>query len=229
MAITDWHENDRPREKLLKFGSSSLSDAELLAIFLRVGVKGKSAVELAQDLLDHFGNLHNLFQASETDFCQAKGMGQAKYVQLKAVLEMARRHFESGLKAGQNFASPEAVAQFLSLELGQLEREVFSVILLNQQNQLISFHKLFEGTINQATVHPREIIKLALKENASGLILAHNHPSGNPTPSEADKQITQTIHQACQLMEIRLLDHVILGTQGRWSAFSQLGLLSNGA
>lgn len=223
MAITDWHENDRPREKLLKFGETSLTDAELLAIFLRVGVKGKSAVELSQDLLDHFGSLPNLFHATEAEFCMAKGLGQAKFVQLKAVLEMSRRHFESGLQKGDAFTSPELVSRYLEHALGHQNREKFGVLFLNQQNQLIHFHVLFEGTLNQASVHIREIIKMALEQNAAAMILAHNHPSGDPTPSQSDIDLTHQVKTAATLMEMRLLDHIIIGDAGRWTSLSQEG------
>ena len=221
MAISDWHENDRPREKLLKFGAHSLSDAELLAIFLRVGVQGKSAVDLAQDLLDHFGSLHALLNADETTFCQAKGLGQAKFVQLKAVLEISRRHFESGLQTGDTFNRPEQVAQFLHHSLGHQSRERFGILLLDTQNRFKQFDILFEGTLNSASVHPREVVKHALLNDAAKAIIAHNHPSGDPTPSAADLKLTQQLHQALDLVEIPLLDHIIIGDHGRWHAFSQ--------
>ncbi|WP_024851920.1 RadC family protein [Hydrogenovibrio kuenenii] len=223
MAIRDWHENDRPREKLLKFGAPSLSDAELLAIFLRVGVKGKSAVELAQDLLDEFGSLHALLNADQSHFCQAKGLGEAKYVQLKAVLEMAHRHFESGLTKGDAFTQPEAVAQWLNLQIGHTDREVFGLVLLDQQHQVISFKPLFFGTINEANVYPREVIKTVLEHQAAAVILAHNHPSGDATPSLADIELTDQLHQALNLIDVRCLDHIIIGDYGRWSSLAQLG------
>jgi len=224
MAISDWHENDRPREKLLKFGAQHLSDAELLAIFLRTGVKGKSAVALAQELLDHFGSLHALLCADQKNFCQAKGLGQAKFAQLKAVLEMARRHFESGLKKGAPLQTPEAVAQFLHHSFPQQDaRERFGVLLLNQKHQLIQFDILFTGTLNQASIHLREVIKHALLNNAAAVIIAHNHPSGDPTPSRADIQLTQQLKNALNLVEIPLLDHLILGDQGRWLSLNQQG------
>ncbi len=221
MAISDWHENDRPREKLIKFGADHLSDAELLAILLRVGVKGKNAVELAQDLLDHFGTLHQLLTASESDFCNAKGVGQAKYVQFQAVLEVAKRHFEAGLKTRDAFTSPELVARFIDTELGHLHREKFALLLLNQQHQLIKFEVLFEGTLNQSQVHIREVVKCALDHHAAAVILAHNHPSGDPTPSQSDIDITHTIQQALTLIEVRVLDHMILGNAGRWHSLAQ--------
>lgn len=221
MAISDWHENDRPREKILKFGEKHLSDAELLAIFLRVGVTGKSAVELAQDLLDEFGDLHSLLKADEKRFCQAKGLGQAKFVQLKAVLEMSRRHFESGLKKSAAFTQPEAVARYLESELGHLQRERFGLMLLDQQHQLIEFETLFEGTLNQAQVHAREVVKAALDANAAAVILAHNHPSGDPTPSQADIELTKQLSKALELIEVRTLDHIIIGDRGRWHSLAQ--------
>ena len=221
MAITDWHENDRPREKLLKFGEKHLSDAELLAIFLRVGIKGKSAVDLAQDLLDQFGDLNRLLQASQSEFCQAKGLGEAKYVQLKAVLEMSRRHFESGLQKGDACTQPDIAARCLASELAHQQRERFALMLLNQQHQLIKIDILFEGTINQAQVHAREVVKSALQHHAAAVILAHNHPSGDPTPSQSDFHLTQKLSEALQLVEVRTLDHIIIGDHGRWYSFAE--------
>ena len=221
MAITDWHENDRPREKLLKFGEASLSDAELLAIFLRTGVKGKSAVELAQDLLDQFGSIHNLLNASEADFCQGKGLGQAKYVHLRGVLEMAKRHFESGLTKGDAFTKPEQIAQYLNLHIGNLSRETFVVLLLDQKHQLIERVNLFTGTLNQASVYPREVVKTALEKNACAVVLAHNHPSGDPKPSQADIDITKQIQKALSLIDVRVLDHIIIGDGGRFESLAK--------
>jgi DNA repair protein RadC len=223
MSIRDWHQHDRPREKLISFGAQSLTDAELLAIFLRVGVKGKSAVELAQDLLDHFGDLHSLLSANQDDFCEAKGLGLAKFAQMNAVLEMSRRHFESGLKKGDLFNAPELSARYFSQHIGHSEREQFACILLDQQHQMIHFEILFYGTVNQASVHPREIIKLALKHNAAAMIVSHNHPSGLPNPSQSDHQITNLIKQALTLVEVRLLDHIIIGDHGRWHSMAQAG------
>ncbi|MEA3405883.1 MAG: DNA repair protein RadC [Pseudomonadota bacterium] len=221
MAIRDWHEHDRPREKLLHFGADTLSDAELLAIFLRVGVKGQSAVELAQNLLDHFGSLHTLLNANEAEFCEAKGLGQAKFVQMKAVLEMSSRHFESGLKKGDAFTQPEAVANFLIHKIGFQHQEQFGLLLLDQQHHLIQYQTLFTGTLNQANVHAREVVKTALESNAAAVILTHNHPSGDPTPSQSDLDLTQTLSQALDLVEVRCLDHIIIGDFGRWHSLAQ--------
>ncbi len=225
MAISDWHENDRPREKLLKFGSENLTDAELLAILLRVGVQGKSAVELAQDLLDHFGDLHTLLVSSEAEFCSAKGLGPAKFVQFKAVVEIAKRHFESGLSSGVILQSPESVAQFLFTQIGYQKRESFGLVLLDQQHNLISFQALFTGTLNQASVHTREVIKTVLDNHAAAVILAHNHPSGDPTPSQSDIQLTQHLTEALDLVDVRCIDHIIIGDHGRWASLAKKGLI----
>ncbi|BAS67513.1 MAG: JAB domain-containing protein [Gammaproteobacteria bacterium] len=223
MSITDWHENDRPREKLIKFGAKSLTDAELLAIFLRVGVKGKSAVELAQELINQFGSLNNLLMASEEEFCQGKGLGVAKYAGLQGVLEMAKRHFESGLKKGDVFTNPEQIANYLHLHIGNSSRETFAVMLLDQKHHLIELVSLFTGTVNQASVHPREVLKLVLMKNASAVVLAHNHPSGDPMPSQADIDITQKIRQALALIDVRMLDHIIIGNKGQFESLAQSG------
>lgn len=223
MKIAELSQAERPREKLLHYGPQSLSDAELLAIFLRVGTKGLSAIELAQSVLDKFGSLHQLLNANQSEFCEAKGLGEAKYVQLRAVLEMSRRHFESGLKQQDAFQNPEAVARFLMLKIGNQPRERFGILFLNQQHQFIDYQTLFEGTLNQATVHTREVVKAALDAHAAAVILAHNHPSGDPTPSEADIHLTKQLHNALELMEIRTLDHIIIGNAGRWSSLAQLG------
>lgn len=223
MSIRDWHENDRPREKLLKYGAEHLTDAELLAIFLRVGVKGRSAVELSQDLLDYFGDLHSLLCAEEAEFCQAKGLGQAKYVQIRAILEMAERHFRSGIDKGDAFTQPEKVARFLQTQLGHQAREQFACLFLDQQHHLLAYETLFYGTLNQASVYPREIIKRALELNSAAIILAHNHPSGDPNPSQADIQLTEQIKQTLQLLDIRLLDHFVIGDLGRWCSLAQTG------
>ena len=221
MAIKDWHHLDQPREKLLHLGAESLSDAELLAIFLRVGTQGMSAVDLAQSLLDHFDCLSAIFKASEDAFCQAKGVGQAKYVQLQAVLEMSRRHFASGLSKGDAMTDPALAAQFLQHSLSFQNREHFGVLLLDQQHRLIRFEILFSGTLNQASVHVREVIATVLKQDAAAVILAHNHPSGHPAPSDSDHHLTQKIKHALDLIEVRCLDHIIIGDHGRWHSMAQ--------
>jgi len=225
MGIKEWHPYDQPREKLIYYGAKNLSDAELLAIFLRVGVKGKSAVDLAQDLLHQFGDLNTLLHSSKDDFCKAKGLGLAKYAQLRAVLEMSRRHLESGLKKGDTMNAPELSAKYFMQQIGRSQREKFGCMLLDQQHQMIHFEIVFMGTVNQASVYPRELVKLALKHNAAAAIITHNHPSGKPAPSQADYQITQTIKGTLAMVDVRLLDHIIVGDHGRWHSMAQAGEL----
>lgn len=211
MAITDWPIEERPREKLLTRGAQALSDAELLAIFLRTGVKGRSAVDLARDLLSHFGGLRPLLEASQDAFCQAQGLGNAKFSQLQAGLEMSRRHLAAALEQKTSLTSTTAVKQYVSAQLRHRQSEVFALLLLNTQNQLIKFVELFNGTIDSASVYPREVVKTALDHNAAAVILAHNHPSGIAEPSEPDKAITKRLQQALQLVDIRTLDHLVVG------------------
>lgn len=225
MAIKDWSEDQRPRERLLAHGAESLSPAELLAIFLRVGVTGKSAVDLARDLLDHFDNsVLALSTAPLEELCRVKGMGTAKSVQLKATLELARRALSEQMKARDALSSPDAVRNWLKLRLGGLGHEVFMVLLLDAQNRLLQAVELFRGTLTQTSVYPREVVKLALAHNAAGVILAHNHPSGVAEPSRADDFLTQSLKQALALVDVRVLDHVIIGG-GATCSFAERGML----
>jgi DNA repair protein RadC len=212
MPITDWPADDRPREKLLKKGPASLSDAELLAIFLRIGLPGKSAVDLARELLQQFGTLSSLCQAPMADFIAIPGMGEAKYAQLQAAVEMVRRALGEALTEKPLFDNPGSVRQYLRLWLGGESREVFGALFLDSQHRLISAEKLFVGTIDQAAVHPRELVKRALTLNAAALVVAHNHPSGHATPSAADIALTHRLSDALHLVDIRLLDHFIVTT-----------------
>ena len=225
MAITDWPESERPRERLLKLGASALSDAELLAIFLRVGVRGASAVDLARTLLGHFGSLSRLFSASASEFASIPGMGSAKYSQLQAVVELARRALREKMAAGDALSSPRAVRDYLRLTLGSLPHEVFMVLLLDAQNRLIAAEELFRGTLTQTSVHPREVVKLALSHNAAGALLAHNHPSGVAEPSRADEALTQALRQALALVDVKLLDHFIVAGGADPLSFAERGLL----
>jgi DNA repair protein RadC len=225
MAITDWPESERPRERLLKLGASALSDAELLAIFLRVGVRGVSAVDLARTLLGHFGSLSRLFSASASEFASIPGMGSAKYSQLQAVVELARRALREEMAAGDALSSPRAVRDYLRLTLGSLPHEVFMVLLLDAQNRLIAAEELFRGTLTQTSVHPREVVKLALSHNAAGAVLAHNHPSGVAEPSRADEALTQALRQALALVDVKLLDHFIIAGAADPLSFAEQGLL----
>lgn len=210
MAITDWPEGDRPREKLLQRGAAALSDAELLAIFLRTGVKGKSAVDLAREMLTQFGSLTKLIAVSQKEFCQIHGMGQAKYVQLQATVEMARRALQEEMRSGDALNSPGAVRDYLRLLLGGRTQEVFMVIFLDAQHRALASEELFQGTLTQTSVYPREVVKRALHHNAAAVILAHNHPSGVAEPSQSDRLLTDALKQALALVDVRVLDHFIV-------------------
>lgn len=223
MAITDWPEDERPRERLLKQGAGVLSDAELLAIFLRTGVAGRSAVDLSRDLLAHFGGVRGLLGASRRDFTAAKGMGDAKFAQLQAVLELARRHFAQTLAEGAVIDSPQATRQFLLAQLRDATQEVFAVLFLDQRHRVLAFERLFYGTINQAAVHPREVVKAVLRHNAAAVILAHNHPSGVAEPSTADREITLRLRDALNLIDVRVLDHMIIGDH--CTSMAELGMI----
>jgi len=223
MAITQWPAAERPREKLLDKGAEALSDAELLAIFLRTGSKGVTAVDLARQLLDNFGGLRPMLQASQSDFCAHHGLGEAKYTQLQAVLEMARRHLYEQLSRGDALCSPQQTRQFLSAQLVDYPHEVFACLFLDNRNRVIAFEKMFYGTIDGASVYPREVVRLALKKNAAAIIFAHNHPSGVAEPSHADEQITRRLKDALALVDIRVLDHFIIGDEV--VSFAERGLL----
>jgi len=215
MAITDWPEGERPREKLLERGAAALSDAELLAIFLRVGVTGKSAVDLARDLVQHFGGLTRLFNAGPAEFSAFPGMGPAKYAQLQAVLEMARRALGEDMKRGDALNSPRAVRDYLRLLLGGRNHEVFMALFLDAQNRVLSSEELFRGTLTQTSVYPREIVVRALHHNAAGVILAHNHPSGVAEPSQADRWLTDQLKAALGLVDVKVIDHfIVAGSEG---------------
>ncbi len=223
MAISQWPMNERPREKLLDKGAEALSDAELLAIFLRTGCKGFTAVDLARQLLDNFGGLKPMLQASQTEFCQYKGLGNAKYAQLQAVLEMAKRHLFEQLSRGDALCSPAQTRQYLASQLGSFPHEVFACLFLDNRNRVLSFEKMFYGTIDGASVYPREVVRMALKRNAAAVIFAHNHPSGVAEPSQADEQITQRLKDALALVDVRVLDHLIVGDEV--VSFAERGLL----
>ncbi|HLP97664.1 MAG TPA: DNA repair protein RadC [Sideroxyarcus sp.] len=224
MAITDWPEGERPREKLLQRGAASLSDAELLAIFLRTGVVGKSAVDLARELLARFGDLTHLFAAGEKEFCGIHGMGLAKYVQLQAVLEMSRRALQEEMHAGDALNSPRAVREYLQLLLRARQQEVFVALFLDAQHRVIATEELFQGSLTQTSVYPREVVKRALHHNAAAVIFAHNHPSGVAEPSQSDQLLTDALKQALLLVDVRVLDHFIVAGAGCLS-FAEKGLL----
>jgi len=221
-TIKDWPDQERPREKLLLRGSEALSDAELLAIFLRTGCKGIDVVTLSRTLLNEFGSLHALFAASKDDFCAQKGLGEAKFVQLQAVLEMTRRYLQEPLKKGVILTSAGQTKEYLMAKMHAYQYEVFAAILLDTQHQIICFHEFFSGSIDSATVHPRIIMQKVLYENAAALILVHNHPSGDPTASDCDKKITQKIIKAMRLIDVQVLDHFIIGHQ-KITSFAEKG------
>jgi DNA repair protein RadC len=223
--ITDWPEGERPREKLLQRGPDALTDAELLAIFLRTGIRGKTAVDLARDLLREYGSLRALLHSKRERFTQSKGLGDAKYTQLMAVLEMGRRHLKEELGRNNALTSPDHTRNYLTALMAGFAHEVFACLLLDNQHRIIRFEPLFRGTIDAASVYPREVVKLALDHGAAAVIFAHNHPSGLTQPSEADKQITQRLKQALALMDIRVLDHFIIGDGDRPFSFAENGLI----
>ncbi len=222
MAIIDWPAAERPREKLLAQGSASLSDAELLAIFLRTGVAGKSAVDLARELLTNFNGLRGLLEATQSNFCQAKGLGTAKYAQLQAVLEMGRRHLSETMRRGDALTSSHLVKQFLQSKLRHLRYEVFALLYLDNQHRVIAYEDLFRGTIDGASVYSREVVIQALQHNAAAVIFAHNHPSGVAEPSQADRQITDYLIKALDLVDVRVLDHMVIG-DGEVVSFAERG------
>ncbi|NTS75705.1 DNA repair protein RadC [Catenovulum sp. SM1970] len=210
MSILDWPAEQRPREKLLAKGADKLSDAELLAIFLRTGVKGCSAVELAQQLLCSFGGLNALLKADLNAFCQAKGLGSAKYAQLQACIEMTKRFLTEAITRGDLLDSSHACRDFLLLQIGNRRHEVFIGLFLDNQNRVIEYVELFQGTIDSAAVYPRVVVEYALKLGATSVILAHNHPSGIAEPSKADLLITDRLVKALALIDVRVLDHFII-------------------
>lgn len=217
MAITDWPKDQRPRERLIRQGAEALSDAELLAIFLRVGVRGKSAVDLGREMIRYFGSIHGLFCADLKSFSAINGLGEAKYAQLQAVLELARRSMQFDLKQGDLLNSPAATRQYLQLKLGGLAFESFAALFLDTQNRLIADEVLFKGTLSQASVYPREVVKSALSHNAAAIIFAHNHPSGHAQPSQADRELTATLKRALALVDVRVLDHFVVTNQSVYS------------
>jgi DNA repair protein RadC len=222
MPIKDWPAAERPREKLLQRGAAALSDAELLAIFLRTGVPGKTAVDLARDILTRFDGLRGLLGAERKAFCALPGLGEAKFTQLQAVLELARRHLGETLARGEVLSDPATTRRYLAARLRDYPHEVFGCLFLDNRHRVIEFEELFRGTINGASVHPREVVRRALAHNAAAVILAHNHPSGVAEPSEADRQLTRRLSEALALVDVRVLDHIVIG-DGETVAFAERG------
>ena len=224
MAITDWPVSERPRERLLAHGAQALSDAELLAIFLRTGSRGMSAVDLSRELLQRFDGLRGLLEADREAFCAGPGLGDAKYTQLQAVMEMARRYMQAGLTREAALTSPKATRDFLRAQLRHQQREIFGCLFLDNRHRVLRFEELFQGTIDAAAVYPREVVRRALALNAAAVIVAHNHPSGVAEPSRADEQITRRLQEALAVVDIRLLDHFVVG-DGEPVSFAERGLL----
>lgn len=224
MSLVDWPVSERPREKLLKCGAATLSDAELLAIFLRTGASGLPVVELARELLSNFGGVRGLLEADAETLTGARGMGPAKFAQLRAALELTQRYLQAGFERGDAISDPGVTRQYLKGKLRGYGREVFACMYLDNQHRLICYEELFFGTIDGASVHPREVVKRVLKHNAAAVIFAHNHPSGVAEPSQADRRITDRLKSALLLVDVRVLDHMIVGDQEVLS-FAERGLL----
>jgi DNA repair protein RadC len=224
MSIRDWPATERPREKLLASGAAALSDAELLALLLGSGGRGHSAVDLARQLITHFGSLRELLTAERPRCLSQAGVGPARYATLQAAVELSRRHFREALRAGPALAAPEATRTFLLAQLRDRPYEVFCCLYLDNRHRLITFEELFRGTIDRAGVHPREVLRQTLAHNASAVIFAHNHPSGVLEPSQADELITRRLKEALALLDVRVLDHFIVG-DGRCFSFCEHGLL----
>jgi DNA repair protein RadC len=224
VPITDWPEGERPREKLLARGAAALSDAELLAIFLRTGVRGKSAVDLGRDLLGRCGSLNALFGTDDRDLVATPGVGAAKCAQLRAAYELARRALAETARAGDALASPRAVRDYLQFTLAHRPREIFVAVWLDTQHRVLGVQELFAGTLTQTSVYPREVVKNALRHNAAAVIFAHNHPSGLAEPSQADQLLTEALKRALDLVDVKVLDHFVVG-HGAALSFVERGLL----
>ncbi len=224
MAISDWPDDERPRERLVRLGAERLSDSELLAIFLRTGVHGKTAVDLARELIAQYGGLRALLEADCKRFCAGSGLGRAKYAQLQAVLELGRRYLQEGLHRATVLTDPTSTRRYLAARLRGREREVFVTLFLDNRHRLIRCEELFQGTLDGASVHPREVVKQALRHNAAAVIFAHNHPSGIAEPSRADQQLTMRLTDALGLVDVRVLDHIIIG-EGEAVSLAERGLM----
>ena len=224
MMLKDVPSNARPREKLLASGAAALADAELIALLLRTGFKSCSVLQLAQNLLDRFGGIRGLLHAQADDLKVVKGLGPAKRAELAAVTELARRALAQELAQRPAFDHPTKVKDYLKLQLGTRPHEVFAVMFLDAQTRLLKFEEMFRGTLTQTSVYPREVVKRALDLHAAAVVLAHNHPSGAAAPSKADEHLTQTLINALRLVDVRVLDHLVVG-EGDVFSFAERGLL----
>ncbi len=224
MSIKHWSSSERPREKLIRFGVSTLSDAELVAIILRSGLRGMNVVEVARQALQHFGGLSEMLRASRSEFCRLPGLGDAGYSQLHAAIEISNRHAFNAMERGDALSSPGKVRRYLSLQLSGVQHEIFAALFLDNRHRVIVFEELFNGTIDGAAVYPREVMKRCLAANAAAVIFAHNHPSGVAEPSDADISITRKLSDALALIDVRVLDHLIIG-QGVQTSLAERGLM----
>lgn len=224
MSIRNWPVSERPREKLLDLGAQALSEAELLAILIRTGTRGNSAVDIARSLLSEFRSLRGLLTAERNLVCATRGLGLSRYAAFQAALELTRRHYEELMMSGSSLADPRATREFMRMQLRDLPHEVFCCLYLDNRQRVIAFKELFRGTIDGANVHPREVVKEALARNAVSVILAHNHPSGIAEPSQADELITRRLKEALSLVDIQVLDHLIIA-DGACESFADRGLL----
>ena len=211
MAIKDWPQGEGPREKLLRSGAGQLSDAELLAVLLRNGLKGQSAVSLARAMLNHFGGIRPLVTASMSEMCQIQGIGPVKYAQLQAAIELNKRIAKENLQRGKILTDPDLTRDYLMRQLADRAYEVFAILLLDSQHRVIQFVELFRGTIDSASVYPREVVSLVLEKKAAAVIVCHNHPSGVAEPSHADRRITERLKYALATIDVSLLDHMVVG------------------
>lgn len=224
MTINNWPLAERPREKLLNLGAKYLTDAELLAIFIGSGIRGKTALDLARELLSEFGDLKKLLDVQPHLFYQKRGMGKAKLAMFKAALELGRRYLAENLEKGETIANSQVTKRFLASRLRGYQHEVFACLYLDTQNRVLGFEELFEGTLHEANIYPREVVKRCLAHNAAKIILAHNHPSGNPHPSQADREMTRQLKDSLTLIDIQVIDHIVVGNKDCIS-FAEIGLV----
>ena len=224
MSIQDWPRSERPREKLIEKGAGALSDAELLALFIQTGRPGYSAVDVARELLVEFNGLRNVLLADQHRFCAYPGMGLARYALLQSALEISRRHVYSEVREYDAMTSTGLVREYLSLHLSGLQHEVFAALFLDNRHRVLNYEQLFTGTIDSAAVYPREVVKRCLSSNAAAVIFAHNHPSGVAEPSDTDVRLTRKLTDALALIDVRVLDHLIIG-QGVQTSLAERGLM----
>ena len=224
MPISRWPATERPREKLLRQGAHSLSDAELLAIFIGSGTRSRTAVDIGRELIDRFGGIRSILNANQQLLCQCSGLGPARYALLQASKELGKRYHGEKLIRRGTLSSPQQVSDYLIRQLRDRQREVFVVIYLDNRHRIIQYEELFAGSISGASVHPREVVKNVLLHNAAAVIIAHNHPSGIAEPSHSDALITRKLQEALKLIDVTLLDHLIIG-DGEYVSLSDRGMM----